>query len=192
MSGKQLLSLINDILDLSKIETGKMTVHREEFDPAASLLQVCETIRPLLQQNENKLEISGADALPVFYNDATKFRQIFLNLLSNANKFTDGGQIRLSAQLLEEDESRFLFSVKDTGIGMSIEQQEKIFDAFVQADTATSKNYGGTGLGLAICKDYCELMGGEIRVESELGQGTTFLVDLPVQAHDPESNPAAA
>jgi signal transduction histidine kinase len=192
LSGKQLLSLINDILDLSKIETGKMTVYREEFDPAASLLQVCDTIRPLLKQNNNSLEVSGQEQLPPFYNDATKFRQVFLNLLSNANKFTDGGEIRVRAQPVEEDDSRILFSVTDTGIGMSLEQQEMIFEAFVQADTSTSKNYGGTGLGLAICKEYCELMGGEIRVESELGAGTTFLVDLPVQALDPGSSPAAA
>jgi signal transduction histidine kinase len=192
LSGKQLLSLINDILDLSKIETGKMTIYTEEFDPTTSLMEVCEIIRPLLNHNDNILEVDTGEELPLFYSDATKFRQVFLNLLSNANKFTDGGQIQLSAKRLSSDEPRVIFSVSDTGIGMSAQQQEIIFDAFVQADTSTSKNYGGTGLGLAICKEYCELMGGEIRVESEEGEGTTFLVNLPVQVRAPESDPAAA
>jgi signal transduction histidine kinase len=191
-SGKQLLSLINDILDLSKIETGKMTVHTEQFDPTASLQEVCEIVRPLINNSGNVLELDSENELPLFFSDATKFRQVFLNLLSNANKFTEGGQIRVSARVLEGVEKRVLFSVSDTGIGMSVQQQEVIFEAFVQADTSTSKNYGGTGLGLAICKDFCELMGGEIRVESEPGLGTTFLVNLPVQVHDQGSNPAAA
>jgi signal transduction histidine kinase len=192
LSGKALLSLINDILDLSKIETGKMTIYVEEFNAVTSLLDVCEIIRPLLNHNDNQLEIETEEDLPLFHNDATKFRQVILNLLSNANKFTDGGQIRLSAKRLGSDESRILFSVSDTGIGMTEQQQEIIFDAFVQADTSTSKNYGGTGLGLAICKEYCELMGGEIRVESEEGEGTTFLVYLPLQVPAPESNPEVA
>jgi len=192
LSGKQLLALINDILDLSKIETGKMTVHPEEFDPGASLQEVVEIISPLLKKNGNTLEVSGDDDLPVFYNDATKFRQVFLNLLSNANKFTDVGQIVVHVETLPEDDTRRIFSVTDTGIGMTLQQQEVIFDAFVQADTSTSKNYGGTGLGLAICKDYCELMGGEISVESEPGRGTTFRVNLPVRIPAPESSPASA
>lgn len=192
LSGKQLLALINDILDLSKIETGKMTVHPEEFDPAASLQEVCQIIEPLLKKTGNTLEIVGGADLPLFHNDATKFRQIFLNLLSNANKFTDAGQILLRVEAQADDETHRVFSVVDTGIGMTLEQRGVIFDAFVQADTSTSKNYGGTGLGLAICKDYCELMGGEISVESEPGRGTTFQVSLPVRIHGPESDPATA
>ncbi len=192
LSGKQLLALINDILDLSKIETGKMTVHPEEFDPGASLQEVCEIIGPLLKKNGNTLAIQGDGGLPAFYNDATKFRQVFLNLLSNANKFTDVGQIRVRVETLPEDGTRRVFSVSDTGIGMTLEQQATIFDAFIQAETSTSKNYGGTGLGLAICKDYCELMGGDISVESVPGRGTTFRVSLPVRIPAPESSPATA
>jgi signal transduction histidine kinase len=191
-SGKQLLSLINDILDLSKIETGKMTVHAEEFDVAEALQQICQTIDPLLGKNSNSLQLSTSDELPLFYNDATKFRQVFVNLLSNANKFTEGGIIRLSAEPLQGEEPRVLFCVSDNGIGMSKAELGRIFEAFVQADTSTSKNYGGTGLGLAICKEYCELMGGEIVVESEPGRGTTFRVNLPVRMHVPESGHANA
>jgi len=192
LSGKQLLSLINDILDLSKIETGKMSIYPEKFDVAETLEQVCQTVQPLLGKNNNKLEVSTSEQLPQFFNDATKFRQIFVNLLSNASKFTDSGLIRLSAEPLKGAEPRVLFCVSDNGIGMTPSEQEKIFEAFVQADNSTSKNYGGTGLGLAICKDYCELMGGEITVESEPGVGTTFRVNLPVQVHVPESDPADA
>ncbi len=192
LSGKQLLSLINDILDLSKIETGKMPIYAERFNVAESLEQVCQTIEPLLSKNNNTLEVSTSERLPIFFNDATKFRQVFVNLLSNASKFTDSGTIRLSAEPLDGDEPRVLFCVSDDGIGMSVDQQEKIFEAFVQADSSTSKNYGGTGLGLAICKNYCALMGGDIVVESEPGVGTTFRVNLPVQVHVPGSSPANA
>ena len=192
LSGKQLLSLINDILDLSKIETGKMTVHAESFDVAESLQQICHTIEPLLGKNNNKLEVSTSDELPLLFNDATKFRQVFVNLLSNASKFTEAGLIRVSAEPLQGEEPRVLFCVSDNGIGMSEQQMARIFDAFVQADSSTSKDYGGTGLGLAICKNYCELMGGDIAVESEPGRGTTFRVNLPVQLHAPASDPANA
>ena len=192
LSGKQLLALINDILDLSKIETGKMTVHAEEFNARDSLQQICETIQPLLTNNNNSLEISTNDQIPLFFNDATKFRQVFLNLLSNAGKFTENGVIRVSAEPLPGAQERILFVVSDTGIGMSEEQQDKIFEAFVQADSSTSANYGGTGLGLAICKEYCELMGGEITVESEPGIGTSFRVNLPVRVHAQVSDLASA
>jgi signal transduction histidine kinase len=191
LSGKQLLSLINDILDLSKIETGKMTIHAESFDVAESLQQICHTIEPLLGKNENSLEISTSEELPPLFNDATKFRQVFVNLLSNASKFTHAGHIRLSAEPLQGKEPRVLFCVSDNGIGMSADELEHIFEAFVQAGSSTSKIYGGTGLGLAICKDYCELMGGDIAVESEPGVGTTFRVNLPVQIHAPASDPAS-
>jgi signal transduction histidine kinase len=189
LSGKQLLSLINDILDLSKIETGKMTIHAESFDVAESLQQISHTIAPLLGKNNNSLEVSTSEELPPLFNDATKFRQVFVNLLSNASKFTQDGLIRLSAEPLQGKEPRVLFCVSDNGIGMSKEELGHIFEAFVQAGTSTSKIYGGTGLGLAICKDYCELMGGDIAVESEPGVGTTFRVNLPVQVHAPESDP---
>jgi len=192
LSGRQLLSLINDILDLSKIETGKMTVHYEEFDAGQLLEEVCQTIAPLLDKQGNNLELSVNPRFDIFYNDATKFRQVFLNLLSNANKFTQAGNISVNAEPLPNDPDCVVIKISDTGIGMSTEQQHKIFDAFVQAETSTSRNYGGTGLGLAICKEYCELMGGAISVSSEEAVGTTFEVILPVRVPVPESDHAVA
>ncbi len=192
LSGKQLLALINDILDLSKIETGKMTVFIEEFEPLQVLQQVCQTIQPLLEKKKNVLELRTGASLPVFHNDATKFRQIFLNLLSNATKFTDHGTISVTAEQRESGGKYIAFKVSDNGIGMSPGQQSRIFEAFVQADDSTSANYGGTGLGLAICKEYCELMGGSIGVKSEEGAGTTFYINLPIKVPDPESGHVSA
>ncbi|MBE9540355.1 MAG: HAMP domain-containing histidine kinase [Proteobacteria bacterium] len=183
LSGKQLLTLINDILDLSKIETGKMSLHCETLVPAEVLTQVCETITPLLRDRSNTLEMGDFSTLPTLYNDASKFRQVFLNLLSNACKFTENGYITVLARAIEDKPGWVEFNVRDTGIGMNEEQQSRVFDAFVQADSSTSANYGGTGLGLAICSDYCTLMGGTITVSSEVGGGSTFTVVLPV---DPE------
>ncbi len=189
LSGRQLLSLINDILDLSKIETGKMDLHREDFSPAEILQQVCDSVAPLLRNNGNELVVTDFGELPSMYSDAAKFRQILTNLLSNASKFTHGGAITLSAVVSQESrqdsdeesgEQSLEITVRDTGIGMTREQQGRIFDAFVQAEASTSASYGGTGLGLAICRDYCELMGGTIGVESKPGQGSTFTVRLPI------------
>jgi signal transduction histidine kinase len=189
LSGRQLLTLINDILDLSKIETGKMSIHYEIFDPGEVLIQVCESLTPLLRNKGNTLHMPSFDQLPKLYNDVSKFRQIFTNLLSNACKFTEQGDISLDAIFTDKAHNRVEFSVRDTGIGMNPEQQLRVFEAFVQADSSTSANYGGTGLGLAICKDYCDLMGGNIRVESKLGSGSTFTVALPV---DQELGPEGA
>ena len=182
-SGRQLLALINDILDLSKIETGKMSLHCETFQPEEILNQVCEALAPLLRGNGNVLQASDFNGLPTLYNDATKFRQIFTNLLSNACKFTEKGYISVLARKVADRPGWVEFSVRDTGIGMNADQQSRVFEAFVQAEISTSANYGGTGLGLAICRDFCELMGGRISVESELGNGSTFTVLLPT---DPE------
>ncbi|MBA6413761.1 HAMP domain-containing histidine kinase [Parahaliea sp. F7430] len=179
LSGRQLLSLINDILDLSKIETGKMSLYCEDFSPTEVLQQVCDSMEPLLKERGNSLHLEGLEQVPTLYNDATKFRQIFLNLLSNASKFTDGGDIKLSARAAKGRPGWLEFKVSDNGIGMSQEQQAKVFDAFVQADSSTSANYGGTGLGLAICRDYCNLMGGSITVSSKPGEGSSFTVALP-------------
>ena len=188
-SGRQLLSLINDILDLSKIETGKMSLHQEDFQPGEILSEVCDSLVPLLRDNGNELVISGFGDLPMLHNDPTKFRQVFTNLLSNACKFTRQGVITVTARPLPQSDGALEVSVQDTGIGMTREQQGRIFDAFVQAEASTSANYGGTGLGLAICRDYCELMGGSIRVKSSPGKGSTFTVRLP---SGPGSGPAAA
>ncbi len=183
MSGRQLLTLINDILDLSKIETGKMSLHCETFQPGQIIDQVCESLAPLLGEKQNRLDVANMDDLPTLYNDATKFRQIFTNLLSNACKFTEEGLITVTARKIPERSGWLEFAVRDTGIGMDEEQQSRVFEAFVQADSSTSANYGGTGLGLAISRDFCELMGGSITVDSEQGVGSTFTVVLP---SDPE------
>ncbi len=183
LSGRQLLALINDILDLSKIETGKMSLHCETLNPGEILTQVCETLTPLLRDRGNTLEMGNFTKLPTLYNDVSKFRQVFLNLLSNACKFTENGYITVLARPIEDRPGWVEFSVRDTGIGMDDEQQSRVFDAFVQANSYTSANYGGTGLGLAICTDYCTLMGGTISVSSEPGSGSTFTVILPT---DPE------
>ncbi len=183
-SGRQLLGLINDILDLSKIESGKMSMHRERFNPSQVLSEVADSLAPLVLARGNLLDLSGLGDTPEVDTDLKKFRQIFTNLLSNANKFTDGGGIHLSARKHLSEHALLEFCVADTGIGMDREQQERVFDAFVQAENSTSANYGGTGLGLSICKEFCEMMGGSISVESEPGGGSTFTVTLPL---DPES-----
>ena len=191
ISGKQLLDLINDILDLSKIETGKMTLLLEDFKALPILRQVSQTLQPMLEKQKNRLTLTHIRDLPDFHNDATKFQQIFLNLLSNATKFTESGHIVVSAEVIGDEHQHVAFKVRDNGIGMSEQQQQVIFDAFVQADSSTSKDYGGTGLGLAICREYCELMGGSIAVESKAGAGSTFYVKLPIRGPAPESGRAA-
>jgi signal transduction histidine kinase len=186
-SGRQLLALIDDILDLSKIETGKMSLHCETFHPGEVIGQVCDNMAPLLREKSNTLQLADLSTLPAFYSDLKKFRQVFLNLLSNACKFTEGGYISVQAHVLSGNPQWLEFQVRDTGIGMDAEQQQRVFEAFVQADSSTSANYGGTGLGLAICRDFCELMGGTIEVQSEPGEGSTFTVVLPT---DPALAPA--
>jgi signal transduction histidine kinase len=188
LSGRQLLALIDDILDLSKIETGKVGLNVESFDPRAVLEQVCDGLTPILQQNGNRLHRRFSGTLPTLHSDAGKFRQVFINLLSNANKFTRDGDITLRMEAAEPPFA-VRVDVQDTGIGMTAEQQARIFDAFVQADASTSAAYGGTGLGLAISRDYCELMGGTLEVTSAPGEGSTFSVVLPA---DPGSAPADA
>jgi len=188
LSGRQLLALIDEILDLSKIETGKMALNIEEFHPEAVLHQVCESLIPILQQKNNQLTIDLGENLPTLHSDAGKFRQVLINLLSNANKFTHDGDISLSVRRGNPPYDIWI-AVADTGIGMTPEQQEKVFEAFIQAEPGTSAAYGGTGLGLAISRDYCELMGGRLSVESTPGDGATFTVELPA---DPASVPAAA
>jgi len=184
-SGRHLLNLINDILDFSKIETGKMTFHNEDFYPQEIITQVCQSLEPLLNQNENKLEMKNLDSLPLMCSDGTKFGQIFTNLLSNACKFTRKGQIKVCAKMDDTQPNWLEFSVSDTGIGINKLQQEKIFEAFIQADNTMSANYGGTGLGLAICREFCTAMGGTIEVKSREEEGSTFIVRLPVAG--PES-----
>ncbi|HEX9791610.1 MAG TPA: response regulator [Kiloniellales bacterium] len=184
-AGKHLLNLINDILDLSKIEVGKMDVFIEEFDVATLLSEVVAVIEPLAARNKNRLSVEQAPDIGKMRSDQTKVRQNLFNLLSNACKFAKGGDVRLSAKRIVRDDGNWLeFTVSDTGIGMTPEHLGKIFVAFTQADASTTKRFGGTGLGLAITRHFCHLLGGDISVESEEGKGSTFTILLPAQYHD--------
>lgn len=188
LSGRQLLGLIDDILDLSKIETGKMTLAREAFAPGEVMALAIDALAPILRRRGNALRCDDFSGLPTLYNDAVKFRQIIVNLLSNAAKFTENGTISVSARL-DQSAQMLEIDVADTGIGMNETQQAQVFEAFVQAEDSIGQNYGGSGLGLAICRDFCQLMGGSIEVESRAGEGSTFRVRLPA---GPASIPAAA
>jgi len=179
-AGIHLLALINDILDISKIEAGKMEVYLETFDIIDMIQAVLSTAQPLIEKNGNVLVVEYVNELGTMHADLTKVRQVLLNLLSNAAKFTPGGKITLSvSKLLESSGTNLIiFQVKDTGIGMTEEQLQHIFQAFTQADASTTRKYGGTGLGLAISQRFCEIMGGKITVESKVGVGSTFTVYL--------------
>ncbi len=181
-AGKHLLGLINEILDLSKIEAGKMDLFLESFDVAGMINDVASTLQPLVEKNANTLQVHSAPDLGTMYADLTKVRQSLFNLLSNASKFTQNGTITLDAAPLLRDGARWIaFRVADTGIGMSPEQIDKLFQPFVQADASTSRKYGGTGLGMTITQHFTRMMGGEISVASEPGAGTTFTVLLPAE-----------
>ncbi|HXM41153.1 MAG TPA: ATP-binding protein [Bryobacteraceae bacterium] len=179
-AGKHLLGLINDVLDLSKIEAGKVQLSTERFAAAHVIHDVAGTLQPLVEKNANRLDVSCADGLGYMVADQTRTRQVLFNLLSNACKFTERGIIRLEArQIRGEGVNWVQFRVVDTGIGMSREQIERLYRPFMQADASTTKKYGGTGLGLAISRRLCEMMGGSLSVESQLGQGSAFTVRLP-------------
>jgi PAS domain S-box-containing protein len=213
-AGKHLLGLINDILDLSKIEAGKMTLYLERFDVAKVVNEIAATVQPLVAKNGNRLEIDCPPDIGEMRADLTKVRQALFNLLSNASKFTEKGTITLrvtkeSGVRSQESEAgqdfrrsspdswllnSVSFRVTDTGIGMTPEQLGRLFQAFSQADSSTTKKYGGTGLGLAISRKFCHLMGGELTVESEPGKGSTFTVSLPAEVRETarETEPAPA
>jgi signal transduction histidine kinase/DNA-binding response OmpR family regulator len=179
-AGKHLLSLINDVLDLSKIEAGKMDLLVEDFEVADLIEQVHSVIEPLVAKNANVLEVTCPPDLGTMRSDQTKLRQSLLNLLSNAAKFTEGGRITLAARRMANgDRDRLQFVVRDTGIGMTPEQLGRLFQAFSQARSSTSREYGGTGLGLAITRHFCRLLGGDVTVESAPAQGSTFTMTLP-------------
>jgi len=188
-AGKHLLSLISDILDISKIEAGRMELYLETFNPASLIDDVVLTVESLVEKNSNKFEIDYPSDLGMMYADITKTRQILLNLLSNAAKFTKSGTIKISAervtnnsskiQKLEESSESIVFRVVDTGIGIPPEHMQHLFQAFMQGDASTTRKYGGTGLGLTISRHFCLMMGGDIQVESELGGGSIFTVCLP-------------
>ncbi len=203
-AGKHLLAIINDILDLSKIEAGKMQLYLENFDVAGLIQDVAVTIKPLVEKNNNALRLEIPEDVGQMRADLTKVRQTLFNLLSNACKFTENGLITLTAErIVAKNEDRgkdegesilpshlppsdfILFTVQDTGIGMTVEQVERIFAAFTQADPSTTRRYGGTGLGLAISQRFCHMMGGDISVHSAPGEGSTFTVWLPVEVAEP-------
>jgi CheY-like chemotaxis protein len=190
-AAKHLLALINDILDLSKIEAGKMDLYYETFDIAPMIQDVVATITPLVGKNANDLEVRCADDLGSMRADLTKVRQTLFNLLSNACKFTEHGTITLEVIREAADGGGWItFRVRDTGIGMTVEQMEKLFQEFSQADASTTRRYGGTGLGLAISRKFCQLMGGDVTVESTVGHGSTFIVRLPAEGRAPKAVPA--
>jgi PAS domain S-box-containing protein len=188
-AARHLLSLINDILDLSKIEAGKMELYLEDFDPALVINNVMITIDPIIEKSKNSLTVVCPESLGLVTADQIKVKQILLNLLSNAAKFTENGRITLSASCEPGANGTdwVVIQVADTGIGISLEQQQRLFMAFTQVDDSTTRRYGGTGLGLAISQRFCQMMGGEITVNSQLGEGSTFTVRLPLkEEHPPE------
>lgn len=185
-AGKHLLELINDVLDLSKIEAGKMELHIEAFDLEIILNEITAVAMPLMQKNNNQFKVEIQHELGLMHSDATKTRQMLLNLLSNAAKFTENGSVRLlvNRELQHtpaETTDYIYFHVIDSGIGMTPEQQQKLFKPFSQVDASTTRRYGGTGLGLAITREFARMMGGNISVTSEFGEGSTFTLRLPTE-----------
>ncbi|MDO8534102.1 MAG: response regulator [Xanthobacteraceae bacterium] len=181
-AARHLLALINDILDLSKIEAGKMDLHLESFALAPLIADVASTIGTLATKNGNRLEVDCPAGIGTMHADQTRIRQALLNLASNANKFTERGLVTIAAQRRNEDGREWVtIAVTDTGIGLTPEQMGRLFQDFVQADASTTRKYGGTGLGLAISRRFCQMMGGDITVESEPGRGSTFTIRLPAE-----------
>lgn len=202
-AGKHLLSLIDDILDISKIEAGRMDLYLETFNIPALIESAVATARPLVEKNGNTVEVHCPENLETMHADMTKVRQVLLNLLSNAAKFTHNGKIAIGVERIKNEQlrmknqqessqilisnSEFLsFRVADTGIGMTLEQLQRIFQPFTQADASTTRKYGGTGLGLAISQRFCQMMGGSIEAISTLGVGSAFTVLLPSEIKQPE------
>ena len=181
-ASKHLLSLINDVLDVSKIEAGKIELFIENFNLNEIIDDVILSSEELAKQNKNKLEVEIIDTIGEIQSDRTRLRQIIYNLISNACKFTESGKVTLSTAYLNDSKDFFEIAVKDTGIGMTNEQVNKLFSSFTQADSSTTRKYGGTGLGLSISKQLSEIMGGSLEVDSEEGKGSTFIVSLPTNS----------
>ncbi|HEY9811666.1 MAG TPA: urea ABC transporter substrate-binding protein [Halomicronema sp.] len=185
-AGRHLLELIGDILDISKIEAGRMIICLEKFDVVSLIDEIVVTVQPLVDKRGNSLLVFCENNMGEMEGDFAKIRQCLLNLLSNAAKFTEQGKITLKVGLLEEEKAIY-FRVSDTGIGMPSAQIDKLFEPFTQVDDSFSRKYGGTGLGLAITHKFCRMMGGKIEVESELGKGSTFTIILPISVKVGES-----
>ncbi len=181
-AGKHLLGLINDVLDLSKIEAGKMEIYPETFDIAEMVRGVASTIEPLAEKGGDTLVVDCPEGLGPMHADLTKIRQSLLNLLSNAVKFTERGTVTLAARREPVGERDWVtLDVKDSGIGMTPEQVARLFQPFTQADASTTRKYGGTGLGLTITRRFCQMMGGDVTVQSDPGRGSTFTIRLPAE-----------
>ena len=192
-SGKHLLTLVNDILDLAKVEAGKMDLLIEDFDISSVVEEVCVVSETLVENNSNKLSVHCPGDIGSMRTDQVKVRQMLFNLLSNAAKFTENGEISLCVEREHRDgDDWIVFTVTDTGIGMSLDVAEKLFQPFTQADSSTARKYGGSGLGLNLCKSFSELMGGGVTLESQLGSGSTFVIQLPAAIAGPAADPIDA
>jgi CheY-like chemotaxis protein/nitrogen-specific signal transduction histidine kinase len=197
-AGKHLLNLINDVLDLAKIESGKMNLYFESFNIVKLAQEIVDTVQPICDKNNNTITFDCAGDVGLMRSDLTKVRQSLFNLLSNASKFTQNGQIKLTitkelSKNKKGEEAKIVsFKVTDTGIGMKPEQLKKLFQAFSQADNSTTRKYGGTGLGLAITQQFANMMQGEIIVESEYAKGSTFILKLPQIAQQVEEDNSSA
>jgi signal transduction histidine kinase len=189
-AGKHLLQLISGILDLSKVEAGRMTMYLEDFDVATLVSEAESIIRPSVEKNRNSFVIDCPADIGVMHGDLVKMKQVLFNLLSNAAKFTEGGTITLTVRRHMEP-ATYTFAIRDTGIGITAEQISRLFEAFSQAEAHTARKYGGTGLGLALSREFCRMMGGDITVESVAGEGSTFTVTLPTVVADAEAPPNA-
>jgi GAF domain-containing protein/CheY-like chemotaxis protein len=190
-AGKHLLELINAVLDLSKIEAGKMELYLESFDVAGLVRDIAAVIQPLAAKNGNRLQVRCADDIGLMHADLTKVRQALFNLLSNACKFTEQGTVALTViRDATPAQDWLVFGVADTGIGMTAEQLARLFEAFIQADAATTRRYGGTGLGLALSRRLCRMMGGDVTAASEAGRGSTFTIRLPARVAAPAEEAA--
>jgi len=177
-----LLGLINNLLDLSQIEAGKMPLNLDEFELGPLMMELGKDVEPLVRRNGNQLTVQSNGEIGTVRADATKLKQVLINLISNAGKFTRNGEIDISLRNLAESEvKRFQIAVADTGIGMTGDQMQRLFQPYQQATDSTSRHYGGTGLGLAISRQFCRLMGGDLSVTSELGKGSIFTVTLPAR-----------
>ena len=179
-AGKHLLELVNGVLDLSKVEAGKMELYAEDFDIPNLINEIITTVQPLIEKNQNEVKVNIAPGVSRMNGDITKIRQVLYNLVSNASKFTKDGVIELRISR-DAKQKEIIFKVIDSGIGMTPEQVERLFQPFMQADVSTTRKFGGTGLGLAIIKRFTDLMQGDVDVESVLNEGTTFTVRLPDQ-----------
>jgi CheY-like chemotaxis protein len=193
-AARHLLTLINDILDLSKIEAGRMELHLESFLLVPLIEDVARTIEPTTAKNGNQLVIECPPGLGTIHTDPTRFRQALLNLVGNASKFTENGVVTISVRSERLDgRDSIAIAVTDTGIGMTDEQMARLFQEFSQADPSTTRKYGGTGLGLAISRHFCRMMGGDITAKSKLGEGSTFVMRVPriVQSNEGLATTAA-